>query len=312
VHRESVKEDCRACHTDRSFRGATFDHGTRTKYALVGRHDGLPCRKCHTGIAAETVPLARKIVDFGGLKPLCSACHDDSHKGDFGRQCDSCHRPSTFKVASFTHPRAAEFFAGQHTKATCVTCHVRPPLHASRPGAPPPSNPPSMECRACHEDVHLGQVGTTCERCHAVEAPRFDIPRFAHERTAFALVGEHLETSCAKCHPTETRAFPAGQGTAKRLKPIPSACRDCHKDPHLGQLDSPCDTCHTPKAFAVARYAHPALPRTFPGFHGRLACDTCHKLETGTFPGGAGSAVRFKIGQKRCVDCHPQFFTPQD
>ena len=321
VHRESIKDDCRACHKETGFKPATFDHAQRTGFPLAGKHDGLPCRKCHAGLSAEDVPIARKVVDFQGASAACVTCHKDQHKGEYGPLCDACHRPVTFKAAGFAHPKAPEFFAGCHQGVTCVKCHVRPPGQGARPvatGAPAGGGRssaaagrndgkaivPLMACSACHEDVHLGQVGASCNRCHAVEAARFAPARFSHGATRFPLTGKHLALQCVKCHPSETRAFPAGQGTAKRLVPTSSECEGCHKDPHLGQADRRCATCHSTASFTVATYAHPGQEYLFGvATHDRLPCGSCHKTETRQYPAGFGTALRLKVG-RACKDCH--------
>ena len=309
-HRESLKEDCRKCHTETGFRGATFDHAARTKFPLVGKHDGLACRKCHTSISADDVPPALRVIDFSGARAACVSCHKDQHKGEFGNQCDACHRPATFKTAGFVHPGAQEFFGGRHAALVCARCHVPGPRSTSPVSAPMaavrPAKAPSTACTSCHADVHLGQVGTACESCHTVEAPKFAPLRFSHDRTAFALNGKHRTAECAKCHVSETRAFPAGTGTARRFKPMPAACGSCHKDPHLGQADSRCETCHVTTSFRLLAYTHRGLEDFFGGFHGRLPCKSCHPTETGQFPAGYGTTIRLKVG-RTCRSCHPQF-----
>ena len=308
-HRESFKEDCQSCHQGASFRGATFDHGTRTAFPLVARHAGLACRKCHTSLSADDVPLARKVADFKGLSPVCASCHKDQHKGAFGRLCDACHSPTlTFKVASFAHPRSPEFFAGRHAGVACVRCHVRTteelPAPATSPGGTVRAEMPSTACSTCHADVHLGQVGTACQRCHAVEAARFAPIRFSHESGAFPLTGRHRTLECAKCHPSEKATFPAGAGTARRLNPVSRECLSCHKDPHLGQVDAACATCHSTATFKVPAYPHPGQETMYSvGRHDKLACRSCHKVETGRFPAGSGTALRLKVG-RTCIDCH--------
>ena len=309
VHRESVKDDCRKCHTEVSFKGAKFDHAVRTDFALAGKHEPLACRKCHTRIPADDAPAAaRTVIDFGGASPSCVTCHKDEHKGDFGRACDSCHRPDTFKSAGFAHPRSPEFFAGRHTGVACVKCHTRPAdilaARAGQPAAPPRATNPAMTCDACHADPHLGQVGTACDRCHVIDAAKFAPVKFDHETAKFKLTGRHKAIECVKCHPSETRAFPSGTGTAKRLTGTSAECRTCHKDPHMGQVDSQCATCHATASFKLLNYAHRGLESLFGSFHGRLPCQSCHKTETGQFPAGYGTAMRFKLG-RTCVACHP-------
>jgi len=308
-HRESVKEDCRKCHTEATFRGATFDHGVRTRFPLVGKHEGLACRKCHTAISPDTTPLAGRQIDFGGLNPVCASCHKDQHKGEFGNQCDACHRSATFKTAGFVHPRSPEFFGGRHTGVACVRCHVRSPqavpLGSTPVIATGRATTPSMACSSCHTDTHLGQLSTDCHTCHAIDAPKFAPSRFSHDRAAFSLTGKHRAVDCAKCHLRETRTFPAGTGTARRFKPIQPACGTCHTDPHLGQVDQPCESCHATGSFRLLTYAHTGLDDFFAGFHGRLPCRSCHPSETGQFPAGRGTAIRLKVG-RTCRACHPQ------
>jgi len=196
VHRDSLKEDCKACHTETTFRGAPFDHSQRTKFALDGKHGGLECAKCHPTVSPREVPLARKMD-------------------------------------------------GAHFAAT----------------------------------------------------------RFSHVHAAFALTGKHETTDCTKCHRTDTRAFPAGPGTAMVLKPMDGRCQSCHADVHLGQVDTKCEACHQTSVFKLTVYTHKGLEDFFAGFHGKYACVACHKSETGVFPAGRGTAVRLQVG-RTCIACH--------
>ena len=308
-HRESVREDCGKCHTDVTFRKGTFDHAARTGFPLSDRHDGLACRKCHTSLSAPDVPLTLKVLDFRGASRDCGSCHKDQHKGEFGRYCESCHRPSTFKAAGFTHPRTPEFFAGSHQGLTCVKCHVRPADPRVQRPAPEPApgraTPPATACSACHADVHLGQVGAACDRCHAVEAPKFQPVKFSHTTASFALDGKHTAVPCAKCHASQTAQFPSGTGTARRLKPVSAECGSCHQDPHLGQVQGSCARCHSAATFKMTSYQHAGLDNLFGvATHARLACRSCHKTETGRFPAGWGTAVRLRVG-RTCLECHP-------
>ncbi len=302
VHRDSLKEDCKACHTETGFRGAPFDHTKRTKFAIDGKHVGLECAKCHTSISAADVPLARKVVDYGGASSECVACHGpkDPHKGEFGRACDSCHKTATFDTKTFTHAGKPEFYRGFHEKVACDKCHVpsRTPIGAG-------AAHPVPACASCHKDVHLGQVGTTCETCHTVDGVKFKATKFTHAQSAFALTGKHVSTDCAKCHKTEARAFPVAQGTAMVLKPMDQQCKSCHTDQHLGQLDTRCDTCHKTDTFKMFTFPHKGLEEFFAGVHGKYGCVSCHKSETGVFPAGRGTTVRYVVG-RACMDCHPK------
>jgi hypothetical protein len=307
-HRSSVKDDCRKCHTEATFKGAKFDHAAQARFALTGKHGPLACRKCHTGIAADETPTARKVIDFSGASPACVTCHKDQHKGDFGRTCDACHRPDTFKAAGFAHPRLPEFYAGRHAGVACVKCHTRPAdIQAARaglPAVPPRAKQPATTCDSCHADPHLGQVGAACERCHAIDAAKFAAAKFSHDTAKFKLTGRHRTAECIRCHPSETRAYPSGTGTAKRFITTSTECGACHKDPHLGQSDPQCATCHATTSFKLLTYTHREMDSLFTSFHGRLPCRSCHKTETGQFPAGYGTAMRFKVG-RACTACHP-------
>jgi hypothetical protein len=154
--------------------------------------------------------------------------------------------------------------------------------------------------------VHLGQEGTTCETCHAIERPTFAIPAFQHSTTTFLLTGKHTTAACATCHKSETGVFPAQQGTAVRYRGLGRECRACHQDVHLGQVDAKCETCHTTQAFHIERYAHRSAragSAFFVGRHQKAACIDCHKQTTGVFPAGRGTAVKFAVGTT-CVSCH--------
>lgn len=300
VHRESIRQDCRACHSESTFTGAPFDHAARTRFALDGKHAGLACAKCHPSVSPPGVPLAKRVADYRGASSECATCHGpkDPHKGEFGRVCDSCHGTASFDTRAFVHAGAPAFYGGSHSTVACDKCHVpsRTPL-----GTGPPR--PVAACASCHKDAHLGQVGAACEACHTVDGAHFTAPQFSHARASFALTGKHETTDCAKCHKTETRAFPAGQGTAMLLKPLEAGCRSCHADVHLGQVDTRCETCHQTRSFKLLVFEHRGLQDFFAGFHGKYPCAACHKKETGTFPAGSGTAIRFRVGTT-CIACH--------
>jgi hypothetical protein len=340
VHRGSFKQDCVACHTERTFKSAPFDHAAATAFPLDGGHAKLECVKCHTNaspplLSVAASPLTPRIIDFKGASRECVSCHGDSdpHKGNFGRLCNACHRTATFDVKDFRHSRAPEFFAGQHQPVRCEQCHIKgaalPALRgtparaavaaqpAARPASAvtvriaqqvsPPAAMPSMACVSCHSDVHLGQAGIECERCHTVEGAKFAVVGFSHDRSRFPLTGKHADVMCAQCHRTETETFPAGRGTAMVLHPRGvGECQACHKDPHLGQVSTQCETCHQTSTFTLATFTHRGLDDFFGGIHSRYKCVDCHKKETGTFPAGSGTAVRYLVG-RTCAACHRGF-----
>jgi hypothetical protein len=165
---------------------------------------------------------------------------------------------------------------------------------------------PVMACASCHADPHLGQLGLTCERCHAFTAAKFAPVGFDHDAAEFKLSGKHRPLDCSRCHAKALKAYPSGSGYAVQFHPMAKDCRSCHVDQHLGQVDAKCETCHTTTAFAIANYKHRGFEQFFAGSHGKLACNACHKKETADFPAGAGTTVRYRVGTT-CLACHKQF-----
>ncbi len=308
VHRGAFKPDCSACHTESKFGGAPFDHKT-TAFPLDGKHAPLSCASCHKQASATGARVALpRPVEFKGLSTACSSCHADPHKNELGTRCEPCHTSASFKVTQFNHPRSPDFFGGQHAGVACAACHIADsPRQPRRTGVPIDGwkfKNLALACTVCHVDPHLGQLGTSCDTCHTIATPRFQVARYDHARSTFALTGAHAAVECAKCHKKETAAFPAGSGSAIRFKGLATDCASCHKDPHIGQLGPRCDTCHTSASFTIPRYTHAANAPLFTGRHTAVACAACHKREEAQFPAGRGSAVRYKRGGAACASCH--------
>ncbi|MFN7989248.1 MAG: cytochrome c3 family protein [Thermoanaerobaculia bacterium] len=327
-HRGQFRQDCAGCHDEKAFRGAPFDHAAKTRFPLTGKHAAARCASCHAPTAAGGKAGAASgtakgkgngasgaakangppsVVDFRGLKADCTACHKDPHRGSLGATCATCHGTESFHPKEFRHPRFPELFAGAHENLACEKCHGGPKTGPN--GRPVPVGERtyrglSTACASCHKDPHLGQVGTSCESCHSVTGAKFAPVGFDHAKSAFPLTGKHAPLACEKCHRKETGAFPAGSGTAVRLKGLGTACASCHKDPHLGQLGTTCTTCHSPESFKVPAFTHPGSPDFWKGGHAQVPCAACHKSETAAFPAGKGTAVRYKGFASSCALCH--------
>ncbi len=163
----------------------------------------------------------------------------------------------------------------------------------------------SEACVSCHTDVHLGQVGPRCERCHTVEIARFTVTTFPHAGTKFPLTGRHAPLKCEACHVVATQTFQGGHGTARRLTGIGTECAGCHKDPHNAELGLDCQSCHSTDTFPITRYTHRRahLLRAF--FTGRhvTACSACHKATAV----GRAAPVSVQASYKSstaCITCH--------
>lgn len=213
-------------------------------------------RSLRTRLAAALVPLALLIAActltgpdaveqhlwWSGLGPVVP---HESFPGD----CSLCHQGTGWQTlrADFDFDHGAQTgvaLEGAHRQASCLRCHNdRGPVATfARAG-----------CGGCHEDVHMGQLGSDCERCHQQWTWRPEGQVALHNRTRFPLVGVHAVTACWRCHP--------GSEAGKFL-PTDTECLTCHRDdllravnpPHiaLGYVDR-CDRCHLPLTWDQAQ-----------------------------------------------------------
>ncbi len=149
AHAGKLGTDCARCHGVEAWRkDVAFDHDL-SDFPLVGLHVAVPCHECHATPA------------YKGAPQDCHGCHqrDDKHKGALGKDCEACHSPNGWGLWEFDHAKATGFaLVGAHTRATCEGCHKQPPETVKLSG----------DCASCHvqDDVHLGQFGRQCQRCH--------------------------------------------------------------------------------------------------------------------------------------------------
>lgn len=237
---------------------------------VVAKHARVEheCDKCHE-------PFDKSAQDR-----LCLACHTDvaadlgGKRGYHGqepsvqsRACKTCHAEHQGRGAdivrlnrgTFEHRRTDFQMRGRHARVACDDCHT--PGKRYRDAA--------SQCSSCHarKDPHEGSLGVACDTCHAETA--WKTVRFDHAATAFPLEGKHREARCEGCHKT------------KRYKPTANTCVACHErdDKHHGSLGGTCQSCHTPRKWAVTRFDH-SIRGHFPllGRHTRTSCESCHKI----------------------------------
>jgi hypothetical protein len=300
-HRRPLGDSCASCHTAETWRTQKIDH-SKTEYPLLGRHAAVPCASCHVKPAAAVrVRFAR-----------CADCHTDPHKGLFKQDCGACHQVTGFAKAPFDHNTTKFPLTGRHVGLGCVQCHKNAASALKTSKASQTAKTPAIDfrgllttCVSCHRDVHLGQLGSDCERCHPTSSEQFAAVGFSHDRAVFPLLGLHRAVACAGCHKPEAAVYPSGTGTAVRFKGIAQACAACHKDPHLGQVGTACEGCHSVETrYLPDRFSHARAKFPLDGRHAELACEKCHRRETGVFPAGAGTAVRLTGLPMTCQGCH--------
>jgi hypothetical protein len=305
-HKGVFKQDCNACHNETSFKKGTFDHAT-TKFPLVDKHEGLACVACHAGASNPAPTPVRTAADFRGLRTNCDSCHTDVHRAELGTACETCHTARSFEVTPFTHAKPRPFFAGQHATVKCQECHaqtMQPVRTSVKELAPVGVRGHGDRVPSCHRDVHLGRCARLAS-CHAIETADFGVVGFSHATSAFPLKGKHAPLACDSCHKVDTRAFPAGTGTARRLTGVGTACAACHVDPHAGQLKDTCQDCHTEDSFHITKYTHRNQRRLrdfFAGRHVSAPCASCHK--PGPVRAATGTPVVGYAIPTTCTTCH--------
>jgi hypothetical protein len=250
VHLGRFGGECSSCHTPAAWDSVEFDHAADTRFPLRGAHRSAECRECHTGdLYADPAPRD------------CFSCHrtDDEHKGRFGKACETCHAERSWKADHFDHETATDFpLRGRHREVDCVACHTSVIGDEKLPS----------DCRSCHEsdDVHLGQEGPDCARCHRESGWREHV-FFDHDLTTFPLLGLHAITACEECH------------ASAAFQDAPESCDSCHRaeDYHEGRLGASCEPCHNPNSWRLWRFDHDTETR-FPleGAHADQHCHGCH------------------------------------
>jgi len=227
VHNGTFSQKCETCHSPAKWTEVRFDHDKDTDFALTGKHAKTACYDCHSG----TTPAA-------DAPTTCIGCHekDDPHKGELGRECDSCHKTTGWREqVAFDHDITRFPLIGLHVLVPCEECHLDPTFHTAEP-----------DCESCHagDDSHEGRLGKACATCHNPNG--WDYWAFNHTtQTNYPLTGAHDGLVCNACHTNERKA---------RLK-ISTACVACHakNDVHRGMFGQRCSQCHSTTKFTGAR-----------------------------------------------------------
>jgi Cytochrome c7 and related cytochrome c len=153
-HDKSFSTDCASCHNAVGWKDkVAFDHSL-TRFPLLGKHAPLLCTACH----------ADKSFTSKGI--TCQSCHtDDHHVGTLGQPsgCARCHNANGWKMWRFDHDAETSFaLTGRHKGLICSACHARPGDPAKLPSA-------CIDCHR-HNDVHNGNFGENCARCHVTSS----------------------------------------------------------------------------------------------------------------------------------------------
>jgi cytochrome c7-like protein len=251
VHQAELGSACESCHTSTTFKRATFTH-TRQPDFFTGQHAPVACDRCHVPDPPTTPARTGAqvlAIKFTRATTTCATCHADVHLGQVGTQCEACHTVTTanFAVSGFAHDTRTAFpLAGRHATVTCAACHkVETARFPAGKGTARRLTGVPAECRACHADVHLGQLGVRCETCHQPTSFTLEAYRHQNATPAAFFAGRHVRATCEACHKPVTARFPSGEGTAVQFS-VDRSCVSCHRDVHRGALGPDCARCHKP------------------------------------------------------------------
>ncbi len=283
------------------------------------------CLKCHS--AGNQIDAAK-----------CLSCHKELNqriertKGFHGRmqpddrQCVKCHREHKGREISiidwgaggqtdFDHDKTGYPLVGGHQGIKCVDCH-KPAFVVDRAVLRLIDKNPDNQiflglterCDSCHEDVHHGDFGKNCKKCHTetswvVMKGQIEDRSF-HDKHRFKLVGRHQTVACQKCH----GPFP---GLKAKFRGVPfENCADCHFDAHMGQMThkvknraalTGCEDCHREKDFVPAVFdlaQHQKTDYPLEGGHQAVACQLCHVEKRGQLEARIPSSVEREINRK--------------
>ncbi len=178
AHKNKYGNACKACHTTKAWKPASFSHDRVATTACVDCHRaagkkahkekyGDACKGCHTTKDWKAISFSHDKV----VKTPCADCHkaagDKAHPGKYGNLCGDCHNTKKWKEITFSHERVAA--------TLCIDCHKGP-----------------------KDDLHLSS-GSDCKGCHTTKA--WKPATLDHDRY-FPLDKEH-KVACNKCHETK-------------------------------------------------------------------------------------------------------------
>ena len=290
---------CGTCHPTTGFKSQSrFDHGSKTKFALTGKHADIACRKCHRGKGPAD------FEDFKG-ETGCMNCHEhvkvhsdkQNPNGKFkNSQCLDCHlKPGSIDVK---YTDMVKIYHGPNSGFPLVKAHKNVPCEDCHKGRDKKGKTSfekiSKACgdNGCHQDsLHKGTLGKECASCHSSgtwDALKFDhnVAEFPDGTKGYPLKGEHKNNKCESCH-----------GANRQFKDTPRECSapGCHADDdaHKGRLGQKCEKCHVETGDNL--FNHNTMSAFhLDGGHLQVRCTDCHP------------SVTFKPRPMTCFGCHPE------
>ncbi len=209
------------------------------------------------------------------------------HGTSFELDCALCHTDKGWKIQlkdiAFDHNKTRFKLDGVHVSQNCITCHPTLVFKAAE-----------TACNSCHEDVHDGTVGFSCEHCHDSRSWLMDNAIEKHEEWGFTLQGKHSQASCDQCHKQEPEL---------RFPPLGQECVSCHSldyqmtsQPNHSAAGFPmdCQRCHLDNSEQWNPLDHSFFPLT--GVHDLQECQRCH------------DGLNYSSANSACSSCHLENF----
>jgi len=295
VHKNSAGTNCESCHNTRNFnKEIKFNHN-KTHFSLRGAHQTVKCSDCHKkNETAQKIEL----IFVANRNPQCIDCHEDIHKGKFGKNCLECHNFNSFTQTAtqkFDHSKTNFPLIGKHQFVECKECHKQKFTLSVK----------HDKCIDCHLDYHKGQFKTNnqirdCKDCHNEQGftpSNFSIVQ--HQKTKFVLVGSHLAVECKSCHLKKDEW---------KFKFENTQCFECHENVHKSEISqkffgkNECENCHNTLSWKVVKFDHNLTRFSLRGKHSLIACSDCHiKNQKGI------KTHLFKSIKSDCLSCHEDF-----
>jgi len=241
---------------------------------------------CRLRAGRVVVPL---LVALAALQPPCRA--QQSPHGKLTIPCEQCHSAESWTVMAspmkFSHASTRFALRGQHVNVACKSCHSSLTFSGTK-----------SLCADCHGDIHRGELGKQCDRCHSPQSWLVADMVQKHKNSRFPLLGVHATAECRACHPNQQNNEYSGLRTD---------CFACHAgdyaaaknpDHRAAGFSTDCSQCHAINAFSWGGdFNHAATAFPLSGAHIAVACTQCH------------TGRSFSAAPTDCYSCHRQVFT---
>ena len=253
------------------------------------------CLDCHEDIQTLLNKKRGYHADAKVKSKNCFDCHSEHH----GRKFDMVR----FDENTFNHNQTSYKLEGKHEVVDCKKCHT-PDYIKDREIRKRKNTFLGLEkkCLSCHDDYHQKTLPNDCTKCHSMEDTFETASIFDHDKTDYALKGEHKEVDCKECHEVTTRN---GKEFQKFSDVAFTDCKSCHDDPHNDQLAGKCKQCHTEKSFSTfigkGRFDHNNTSFTLKGKHKKINCFSCHKK---TSNAKLVFQDKQRVNERNCIACH--------